>query len=145
MPWASSASRSISPNRMPPPFLRPCSDIRWSDKTELRRIESTYLDRLTSDLIDRTSRADLKLIEHHVAQPLIVDHAEVNVRMELLPRYPGVHWLVAVIVVTGRLKLLPKVVDSPVFLGESIRELSATASPSNRRTYVNGVASCGMP
>ena len=80
----------------------------------------TYLDGLAGDGIDGTCRPDLELVEDHVAQALVVDDADVDVRRELLPGDPGVHRLVPIVVVPGSEQLLAKVVDGGVFFGEPV-------------------------
>jgi len=53
-----------------------------------------------------------------VPQPLIVDYADIDVGMELLARDTAVHRLVPMVVVARLPKLLAKVVDRGIVLGE---------------------------
>lgn len=69
------------------------------------------LDGLAGERGDGTGGADLVLVVDHVAETLVVDDADVDVRAELLARDAGVHGLVAVVVVAGALELVPEVLD----------------------------------
>ena len=68
--------------------------------------------------INRPRSTDLELVEDHVPETLIVDNTNVDVRGELLPGDPGIHWFVAVVVVARSKKLLPEVVNCGIFFRE---------------------------
>lgn len=61
----------------------------------------TDLDGLACHWINGACSSDLELVQHHVPQTLIVDDTEIDVGCELLACDARVHWLVAVVVVTG--------------------------------------------
>ena len=54
-------------------------------------------------------------------ETLIVDNTNVDVRGELLPGDPGIHWFVAVVVVARSKKLIAEVFDRCVFFSEPVR------------------------
>ena len=59
-----------------------------------------------------------------MSETLVVDNSNVDVCSELLAGDPGVHWLVAVVVVSCSLELFAKVIDRGVILGEPETERS---------------------
>ena len=61
----------------------------------------------------------MELVQHHMPQPLVVDNSEVNVGGELFAGYPGVHGLVAVVVVACGEELLAEIVDGCIVFRES--------------------------
>lgn len=89
-----------------------------SDLQSIEAFETTYLDRLACHRIHRTSCSYLEFIQHHVSQSLVVNHAKVDVSRELLSCDAGVHWLVAVVVVTSCHKLVAEVVNRSVLFSE---------------------------
>ena len=76
----------------------------------------TYLDGLTGDGIDRARCPHLELVQYHVPETLVIHDADVDVRREFLTGDAGVHRFVAVVVVACGKKLLPKIVNSGIFL-----------------------------
>jgi hypothetical protein len=101
----------------------------------------TNLHRLSCDRINRTRCANLKFVENHVSQSLIVDYANVDVGRKFLPSDTGVHRLIAIIVVPSGKKLLPKVIDGCVFFRKSCRKSVQVRNPESSRSHLNGVAS----
>ncbi len=79
-----------------------------------------YLDGLSRKRIHGPGRSHLELVQHHVSQPLVVDHTQVDVRSELLPCDARVHGLVPVVVVPRREQLFAKVIYRRVFFRESL-------------------------
>lgn len=118
MPWAISASRSISPKRIPPARLRPCDDTVSFAVDHGSRIRSTHLHWLPCEWIDGPCRSHLEFVKHHVPEALVVHDPDVNVGCELLPGDAGVHRFVAIVVVSRGEKLLPEIVYSSILLSE---------------------------
>lgn len=106
---------------------------------------SAHLDRLSCDGIDRSSCSDLELVQHHVAQTLVVDNADVDVCSELLTCDAGVHWFVAIVVVARRNELLAEVVNCSIFLREPAQCVRHSLHSDMMCTHWKGVASCARP
>ena len=79
---------------------------------------NTYLDGLSGQWVDRPCRPDLELVQDHMSETLVVDNSDVNVRGELLASDPGVHWLVAIVVVPRGLELFTKVINRGIVFAE---------------------------
>lgn len=61
----------------------------------------------------------MEFVQNHVSEALIIDDSNVDVCSELLASDPGVHWLVAIVIVSCGLKLFTKVINCGVVFGES--------------------------
>ena len=80
--------------------------------------QSTNLNRLSGQRVDRPCRPDLELVQDHVSEALVVDNSDVDVRSKLLAGDPGVHWLVTIVVVSCSFELFTKVINRSVVFGE---------------------------
>ena len=74
-----------------------------------------YLDGLARNWINGTRGPYLEFVQYHMSKTLVVHDTEVNVRRELLACDSGIHWLVAIVVVSCGEKLLAEVVNGSVF------------------------------
>lgn len=109
---------------------------------------STNLDRLSCQRVDRPCRPDLELVQDHVPEALVVDDSDVDVRSKLLAGNPGVHWLVAIVVVSCSFELFTKVINCSIVFGKpEINRLWASwdQGAGVLRSYWKGVASCARP
>jgi hypothetical protein len=113
------ASLSISPNRMPPARLRPWNIHEPFWKISSRR--AAHLNRLTGYWIDRTSCTDLELVEYHVTQSLVVDHADIDVRSKFLSSYAGVHRFIAKTIVSRSQELFAEIINRSILFCKSGR------------------------
>lgn len=59
-----------------------------------------------------------------MSETLVVDDTDVDVRSKLLTGDPGVHWLVAIVVIPCGLELFTKVIDRSIVFSESVTERS---------------------
>ena len=80
----------------------------------------TRFDRLSRHRIYRTSCPDLEFVQYHVSQALVVYDTYVDVCSELLACNARVHGLVAIVIISGRQKLVAEVVQSGVFFRKSV-------------------------
>jgi len=85
---------------------------------EERGKRKAHLDRLTSELIERSSCSYLPLVTDHVTKTLIVDDTDVNVGVKLFSGNSRVHRFVSVVVVSSGFELFSKVLERCVVLGE---------------------------
>lgn len=67
------------------------------------------LDGLAGQRGDGTGGSHLEFVVDHVSQTLIVYHSNVNVRRQFFSRNARIHGFIAVIIVSGALKLMTKV------------------------------------
>ena len=82
----------------------------WGGKCEL------YLYWLLRHWVYWSSCTNLEFIQNHVTKTLIEDNADIYIRCKLLTSNPRIHGFVAVVVVACGKKLLPKIVNSGIFL-----------------------------
>lgn len=75
--------------------------------------------RLIGDFISRSRSPHLELIGNHVAQTLVVNHPDEDVRLELQAAQTRVEALGAVVIVPGGLQHLAEVLERRILLGES--------------------------
>lgn len=81
-----------------------------------------------------------------MSQTLVVDETNVDVGLELLAGDTRVHWLVAVVVVSGSLELLAEVVDWTIGIRESGHQLCTRIHGRECDiAYLKGVASWARP
>lgn len=86
------------------------------------------LQRLSGQLVDGSCCTHLRLVAHlfltytrrthHVTQPLIVHHADIDVRFQFVSPDARIQWLAAIVVESCSSQLLPKIIHCTLLLAK---------------------------